>query len=199
MSIVLSLQGCMAAGKTTAANYIQTNAPYIRVCVEKNEDVIKKIKERQLNKNVYDDYIEIQKYWIENEIGRWKEAQKHKVSLMDFGAEEIEFYTLNYPLSIGANWDVESPLKAELSRLRDCMPDRILFLDASPEVLRQRKRKDTTRSREFFEYYLQHLLPLKKQWFSKKENVDFLDADILSPQEVGLKVKEWVDRQILCV
>ncbi|WP_027626383.1 hypothetical protein [Clostridium lundense] len=48
MSIVLSLQGCMAVGKTTAANYIRNNAPYINTSFEINVDIIEQIKSRHL-------------------------------------------------------------------------------------------------------------------------------------------------------
>ena len=76
------------------------------------------------------------------------------------------------------------------------MPDRILFLDASEEVLRRHKEADTTRSRGFFEHHLTYLLPLKRQWFLQKENVDVLTVDSLTKEEVGQKVKEWIDLQI---
>ncbi|MCM1989001.1 ATP-binding protein [Oceanirhabdus seepicola] len=197
MTINLSLQGCMAVGKTTAVNYIRENAQYVNISYELNGDVIDEIKRRNLDKNKFSDYIEIQKLWINNEIERWEKAQEFKCSLMDFGAEEIEFYTLNYPKSMGFDWDVESNLKNELYRLRQCMPNRILFLDASEDVLRARKESDNSRSRNFFEYYLEHLLPLKKQWFSKKENVDFLNVDNLNSEEVAIAVKNWIDERCI--
>ena len=53
---------------------------------------------------------------------------------MDFGAEEIEFYTLNYPKTNGQDWEIENALQKELELVRRCMPTRILFLDASDEV-----------------------------------------------------------------
>ena len=112
---------------------------------------------------------------------------------MDFGAEEIEFYTLNYPKTIGEDWEIENALKKELSDIRKCMPTRILFLDASDEVLRQYKENDSTRSRNFFEHHLQYLLPLKRKWFFDKDNVDILRVNNLSIEEVGMKVKEWCD------
>ena len=112
---------------------------------------------------------------------------------MDFGAEEIEFYTLNYPKSIGARWDVEKPLTAELAEVRACLPDRVLFLDASDEVLRAHKAGDATRSRNFFEQHLQTLLPLKRAWFVQRENVDWLRVDDLTPDEVGSAVMSWCD------
>lgn len=73
------------------------------------------------------------------------------------------------------------------------MPTRILFLDASEKVLRQHKENDETRSRNFFEHHLKYLLPLKREWFLKKTNVDILCVDDLDVEEVGIKVKEWCD------
>lgn len=191
--MILSLQGCMAAGKTTAVNYLRENAPYVNISYEMNTDVIKEVKRRKLDKNKYEDYLEIQKLWLKNEVVRWKNAQKFPCSVMDFGAEEIEFYTLNYPKSIGENWLVEERLKKELDEVRQCMPIRILFLNATEETLRRHKESDETRSRTFFEHYLKYLLPFKKQWFFEKGNVDILDVDNLSSEEVGQKVKEWID------
>lgn len=194
--MILSLQGCMAVGKTTAVKYLQEHAPYINISYEINTDIIEEVKRRQLNKNRFEDYIEIQKLWLNKEVERWNQAKDFQCSVMDFGAEEIEFYTLNYPKTIGANWDVERALKKELDAVRKCMPTRILFLDASDEALRRHKENDITRSRNFFEHHLQYLLPLKREWFYGKENVDILMVDGLNKEQVGMKVKEWCDRCI---
>lgn len=112
---------------------------------------------------------------------------------MDFGAEEIEFHTINYPKVIGEDWDMEHAMNDELASLRRCMPARILFMDASDETLRQRKESDPSRSRNSFEYYLNCLMPLKRAWFSRMDNVDNLLVDNLSKDEVALRVKQWVD------
>ena len=156
--------------------------------------MIEEVKRRGLKKTKYEDYLEIQKLWLENEVKRYEKAQLWECTMMDFGAEEIEFYTLNYPKTIGADWDVEHLLKKELDAVRACMPQRILFLDASEETLRKRKETDTTRSREFFEYYIQKLLPLKKEWFLNRADVDILNTDGKSIQEVGEKVREWLEK-----
>lgn len=191
--MVLSLQGCMAVGKTTAVQYLRENAPYVNISYENNADVIDEIKQRQLDKNIYEDYLEIQKLWLSKEVVRYHKAKDFECSIMDFGAEEIEFYTLNYPKTIGQNWNIENALKKELEQIRECMPTRILFLDASTEVLVRRKENDKSRSRSFFEHHLKYLLPLKRNWFLGKENVDVLNVDNLSADDVGKKVKEWVD------
>lgn len=194
--MILSLQGCMAVGKTTAVTYLKENAPYVHISYEANADILRQIKARRLNKNNYADYLEIQKLWLNNEVGRYHEAAAYPCSVMDFGAEEIEFYTINYPKTIGQSWEIENALIAELGSVRKCMPARILFLDASDETLRSHKERDSTRTRTFFEYHLKYLMPLKREWFSKKGNVDYLYVDSLSPQEVGIRVKEWVE---LCI
>ena len=192
--MILSLQGCMAVGKTTAVRYLQEHAPYVHISYEDNSDVIAEIKQRNLDKNKYEDYLEIQRLWLRKEVQRWEKAKQYPITVMDFGAEEIEFYTLNYPKTIGMDWEVEQSLKPELDAVRACMPDRILFLNASEETLRRNKQNDSTRSRNFFDYYLQYFLPLKKAWFIGRPDVDVLDVENLSPEEVGQRVKVWVER-----
>lgn len=48
--MILSLQGCMAVGKTTAVRYLQENAPYVNISYEINTDIIDEVKRRQLDK-----------------------------------------------------------------------------------------------------------------------------------------------------
>ena len=192
--MILSLQGCMAAGKTTAVRYLQEHAPHIHISYEDNTDVIARIKARNLDKNKYEDYLEIQRLWLKKEAQRWEKARQYPCTIMDFGAEEIEFYTLNYPKTIGMDWEIENALKPELDEVRNCMPHRILFLNASEETLRRNKDGDATRSRNFFDLYLQHFLPLKKAWFLGRPDVDVLNVDDMTAEEVGQKVLAWVDR-----
>lgn len=194
--MVLSLQGCMAAGKTTALNYLRENAPYVNVSYEENSEVVQAIRNRILEKNKYEDYLEIQRLWLDNEVRRFERVEHLPCAVMDFGVEEIEFHTINYPKAIGKDWDIENALKDELIGVRKCMPARILFLDASDDTLRQRKQSDPNRARSSFEYYLKHLMPLKRTWFSKMSNVDYLLVNNMPRQEVAMRVKQWVD---LCI
>lgn len=100
--MILSLQGCMAVGKTTVARYLEQHCQQVQVCFEDNAAVLAEIKRRGLNKNCYADYLEIQRLFLRNELRRGQKAKKYPHAVMDFGAEEIEFYTLNYPKSRGA-------------------------------------------------------------------------------------------------
>lgn len=197
--MILSLQGCMAVGKTTAAYYLQAHLPQAHVCLEDNASVIAEVKRRRLDKNKYNDYLEIQRLFLQNEMERWQTAQKYPHTVMDFGAEEIEFYTLNYPKSRGLDWDADAirqALAPELAAVQRYMPEQILFLDASEETLRARKAGDATRSREFFEHYCTHLLPLKREWFRKKPNVTVLPTDDLTAEQVGERAKQWCEQWI---
>ena len=99
--MILSLQGCMAVGKTTVAHYLEQHCQQVQVCFEDNAAVLAEIKRRRLNKNCYADYLEIQRLFLRNELRRGQKAKKYPHAVMDFGAEEIEFYTLNYSKSRG--------------------------------------------------------------------------------------------------
>lgn len=59
--MILSLQGCMAVGKTTVARYLEQYCQQVQVCFEDNAAVLAEIKRRGLNKNCYADYLEIQR------------------------------------------------------------------------------------------------------------------------------------------
>ena len=192
--IVLSLQGGMAVGKTTAARYLARHTPDLHVCLEDNRAVISQVQRLGLDKTRCDDYIRIQRLWLQHEVDRWQQARPWPCTVMDFGAEEIEFYTLHYPRTIGQDWDVEGPLARELAAVRRCMPRRILFLDAPDPVLRRRKEGDAARDRGFFEHYLQELLPLKRAWFAQKDNVDVLQTAGMTPEQVGAAALEWAVR-----
>lgn len=197
--MILSLQGCMAVGKTTAARYLQAHDPQLHVCFEDNAAVIAEVKRRGLDKNCYADYLEVQRLFLQNEVRRWQEAQKYPCTVMDFGAEEIVFYTLHYPKSKGLDWGVEELRRAlapELAAAQGCMPEHILFLDASDETLRTRKEGDTARTRRFFEHYRNQLLPLKREWFRNREDTTFLQTDGLTAEQEGKVVLRWCTQWI---
>ena len=82
--MILSLQGCMAVGKTTAIRYLQENAPYVNISFETNTDIIDEVKRRQLDKNKYEDYLQIQKLWLKKEVARYNKVKDFNCSIMDF-------------------------------------------------------------------------------------------------------------------
>jgi len=152
MGIVLSLQGGMAAGKTTAAKFVERSMKGIYVSYENPASIVSEIRHRGLSYNSLDSFVEIQRLFINAEIERYKSYEHYPLVLQDLGAEEIEFYTLHYPKVRGFTWDIESALGPELRQLRECKAHGILFLDVSLEKLRRHKESDASRKRGSFDF-----------------------------------------------
>ena len=191
---VLSLQGCMASGKTTALKFVENNSDNIIASYEWDDEITSVLNQHNYDKSVLEDYIEVQKIWIDKEIRRYKKAIEMKCNcvVMDFGAEEIEFHTLYWPRTIGQTWDIEKYLHRELEELRKCLPDRYLFLKASEKKLRSNKSSDSIRQRRYFEYYFNKIMPLKEEWLKELDNVDYLVVDNLSQEQLGEEVLSWI-------
>lgn len=196
MGLIFSVQGGMAVGKTTALRFLADAEPQIHVLFEDISRPAAEVRRRGLDKHKFEDYVEIQRLFIQNEIERYRLAVQAPVAVTDLGAQEIEFYTLYYPRSIGQDWPVETALAPELAALRRCAAHRTLYLDASPAVLTARKEGDTTRDRGFFAHTLTHLLPAKRAFFAAKPTTDFLDTDSLTAAQTGAAVRDWVLSQI---
>ena len=194
--MTISLQGCMAVGKTTAVDYVAQKRQDIYVSHENPEPMLQAVRERGLNPTVYQDFIKIQKLFIHAEIRRWEANREKPFVLMDFGPEEIAFFTLHYPKSLGMGWDMETPLRDELAKLRKCYADKVLFLDATEATLRKREEGDTTRKRGSFEHYVANMLPLKLHWFRchAELNCSFIDVNDLTAEEVGERIIKEFDK-----
>ena len=98
MAVILSLQGCMAVGKTTAVQYVKERRPDIFLSREDNGTVISEVHRRGLIKNCYEDYLEIQRLWLATPVaimvGSGKGAKngvmfKTAVSLEETGKVQI--------------------------------------------------------------------------------------------------------------
>ena len=71
--MILSLQGCMAVGKTTAINYLKEHAKYVHISYEENKGVVEEIKSRGLDKNKYEDYGMVGNNTIGVAMGTYKD------------------------------------------------------------------------------------------------------------------------------
>lgn len=192
MGRILALQGGMAVGKTTVARFLAEQG--VPVFPEDISRPAARCRALGLDKRTREGYSETQRLFIANEIERWQAAARHPLAVLDLGPQEIEFYTLHYPASIGQDWTVAEDLAPELAALRRCRVDRTLFLDASPAVLEARCRADATRDRGFFAHSTRCLLPAKRAWFAAREDVDFLATDGLPAAEVCRRALDWVRR-----
>ncbi len=197
MGLILSIQGGMAVGKTTAIQWLAEHEPLLDCFFEDVQAPLQEVKRRALDKTNYCDYLKIQRIFIAHEVERWKIIRQSPCAVVDLGAGEIEFYTLHYPRSIGKDWPIASALAPELALLRQCKAQRTLFLQASPDVLRARKEADASRERGFFPHSTNILLPMKQQWFHAQPNTDFINTDNLSKEQLCKQVHDWVKQMLM--
>lgn len=190
MKRVISLQGGMAAGKTTLAKRLERAIRDAWVIYEDPSALVQKRKELALDLENEKDFIVNQRMFIEHEVERFRRLPDAKI-IYDRGPEDIECYTLHYPLSIGKEWDIEGQLKAELNELRSCRSDAILYLDAQASTLRARKERDSTRSRGSFAQAM-GMLSYEKEWFSKLPTTTLLPVDALDAEMVEAKVLQFI-------
>ncbi|MFK4425373.1 AAA family ATPase [Bacillus sp. RC51] len=186
MTYVISLQGPMASGKTTLAKSLERCG--LSVIYENPYPIVEKRKELNLDIYTKEGFITNQKMFIEAKI---KEFQNVKsVMIFDRGPEDIEFYTLFYPKMIGKEWDIETELKDELYKLRECRSDAIFYLDVSKESLYDRRNNDRTRNRSTFEEQFK-LVEVEKEWY-KQFSVTYVDTNILSVDELEAYFIGWL-------
>lgn len=124
MAYVISLQRPMASGKTTLAKSLELHG--LSVIYENPYPIVEKRKQLNLDMNSKEGFIANQKMFIEAKIKEFQNA-KGSVVIFDRGPEDIEFYTIFYPTTIGKEWDIETELKDELYKLRECRSDAIFI------------------------------------------------------------------------
>ncbi|MGV3332124.1 hypothetical protein, partial [Streptococcus thoraltensis] len=145
-----TLKGTKAYGKTSVLKAIPKRFSEATVSYEKIATVVANRKQRHFDKDTYYDYQIIQCLWIVYEIARYKNVVGEQLVLMDFDAEEIDFYTRFYPRASGKNWQLIRRLECQLKELEGCLPDLGIFLDARLGGLRARKEWEKERGGCFF-------------------------------------------------
>ncbi|MGE7880533.1 AAA family ATPase [Bacillus sp. NPDC094077] len=187
MAYVISLQGPMASGKTTLAKRLEQYG--LSVIYENPYPIVEKRKELNLDMNSKEGFIANQKMFMEAKIKEFQNIQESTV-IFDRGPEDIEFYTLFYPKLIGEEWDIETELKDELHKLRECRSDAIFYLDVSKESLYDRKHNDRARTRSTFEEQFK-LVENEKEWY-KQFPVTYVDTNTLSVDELEAYFIGWL-------
>lgn len=191
---VISLQGPQAVGKTTAVRGLQNKMDDVHFDFEDPYPVIAKRNRMGLDINTQSGFIANQRLFIKAECERYNNLPFGLV-IMDRGPEDTECFTLVYPKTIGAAWDIESALPVELSKLRACKVNYIVYLTASFETLLNRKEADNGRRRGSFNF---NKFELFEKWFRDNTQAEFMDVNGLSPGEVEQKVYDWVEEKLNC-
>ncbi|MFS1511596.1 AAA family ATPase [Chengkuizengella sp. SCS-71B] len=171
----------MAVGKTTLAKKLENQLSDVYVTYENPYPIIKLREIKHLDINTKEGFIENQRLFIEAEMNRFNNLPDGKI-IYDRGPEDIEFYTLYYPIANGYDWDIEAALKEEISELRKLRSDIILYLDANEETLHKRKQNDLIRKRNSFNQNIK-LYKYEKEWY-KKFNTIFVDVNHKTPEQL---------------
>lgn len=181
MNIILSIQGGMAGGKTTLTKRLEKQLENVYFTYENPYPIVRQRDGKKLDIHTKEGFIENQRLFIDAEIKRYNNLPKGNI-IFDRGPEDIEFYTIHFPIANDFDWDIESLLKDELEALRKCRSDIILYLDASEETLFLRKQRDQYRRRNSFEKNIK-LYKYKKDWF-KQFNTIFVDVNNKTPNQL---------------
>ena len=187
VTYVISLQGPMASGKTTLAKRLEKRG--FRVIYENPYPIVEKRKKLNLDMNSKVGFIMNQKMFMEAKIKEFQNV-KDSVVIFDRGPEDIEFFTLFYPTIIGEEWDIETELKDELYKLRECRSDVIFYLDVTKKNVYDRKNNDRTRNRSTFEEQFK-LVETEKDWY-KQFPVTYVDTNRLTAEKLEVYFMDWL-------
>ncbi|HFR4179857.1 AAA family ATPase [Bacillus cereus] len=187
VTYVISLQGPMASGKTTLAKRLEKRG--FRVIYENPYPIVEKRKKLNLDMNSKVGFIMNQKMFMEAKIKEFQNV-KDSVVIFDRGPEDIEFFTLFYPTIIGEEWDIETELKDELYKLRECRSDVIFYLDVTKKNVYDRKNNDRTRNRSTFEEQFK-LAETEKDWY-KQFPVTYVDTNRLTVDDLEVYFMDWL-------
>ncbi|MFJ7804417.1 AAA family ATPase [Bacillus cereus] len=187
VTYVISLQGPMASGKTTLAKRLEKRG--FRVIYENPYPIVEKRKKLNLDMNSKVGFIMNQKMFMEAKIKEFQNV-KDSVVIFDRGTEDIEFFTLFYPTIIGEEWDIETELKDELYKLRECRSDVIFYLDVTKKNVYDRKNNDRTRNRSTFEEQFK-LVETEKDWY-KQFPVTYVDTNRLTVDDLEVYFMDWL-------
>ncbi|TXR98789.1 ATP-binding protein [Bacillus sp. SH7-1] len=187
MAYIISLQRPMASGKTTLAKRLERCG--LSVIYENPYPIVEKRKQLKLDMKSKEGFILNQKMFMEAKIKEFRNV-KDSVVIFDRGPEDIEFYTLFYPTIIGEEWDIETELKDELYKLRECRSDAIFYLDVTKKNVYNRKNNDRTRNRSTFEEQFK-LVETEKEWY-KQFSVTYADTNRLTVNELEAYFMEWL-------
>ncbi len=176
--MIIALEGPRSVGKTTLINKIN----------KANLDIITHegfyIKDTPKIITSEMEFYENQKIYINQKINQYIDMKYKGNHLVVRGIENILEYTLNYPLIHGYEWDVQKNMKNEIEAMSTFKSDKILYLDASKDVLIERNSNDKIRNRENLTEWIELWSEKMKSVFLEYSYTQFIDTDRIAPEEV---------------
>ena len=191
MGIIFSLSGSKAVGKTTLINGLKKTLPDLKIREGFRQTDI------GLHLDIEEEFYANQRWYINREIKEYIEFKdKDNTVLLLRGPEDIEFYTLYYPIINGERWDVEANLSHELGELRKCKSDHIIYLDAPIDVIMKRKNFDKTKSRNNMANWISKWQPHLEQYMKSINYTKIINTVDLTAEDVLKKVTRWMKEKI---
>lgn len=191
MGIIFSLSGSKAVGKTTLINGLKKTLPDLKIREGFRQTDL------GLHLDIEEEFYANQRWYIKREITEYIDfKEKNNTVLLLRGPEDIEFYTIYYPIINGVSWDVEANLSHELSELRECKSDHIIYLDAPIDVIMKRKNFDKTKSRINMANWISKWQPHLEQYMKSKNYTKIINTADLTAEDVLRKVTQWMKEKI---
>jgi len=192
MAFVISVQGCHAVGKSTLINQIKLARPDISCWSEGLRELDARKANTHLRMDVEEEFYQIQRWYVEHVVRRFRSFPPHSIVMLDRGPEEIEFYLFHYLRIHRRNWDIEAHFSQDLARLRRCRSNRVLYLDASLETIIARRESDA-RNRPTMDVWLRDWQPYVEAYFKSMPKTVVLNTDQMTAQEVFAWTVKWID------
>lgn len=187
MGTVFSLSGSKAVGKTTLINGLRKTIPELQVREGFRQT------DTGYCMDIEEEYYENQRWYIKREIEEYhKYRNSDKPTLLLRGPEDVEFYTLHYPITKGYKWNVEKHLYTELEQLRACRSDYIIYLDAPEHIILHRKNSDETKPRINMENWMKNWQPYIEPYMKCIEYTKVFNTATIDAEEVLKEVTKWM-------
>ena len=142
------------------------------------------------------EYYANERWYIQREIKEYIEYKNQPFPVMLLrGPEDLEFFAFHYPRLNNFYWDIESNLKEELSELRKCRSDYILYLDADMETVLQRKMRDSKR-RLNMEDWLLNWQPYIEKYIKGNPRTTILNTGNMDSEQVLNWTIAWMKAKL---
>lgn len=191
MGVVFSLSGSKAVGKTTLIKGLRNTILGLQVREGFRQT------DTGFCMDIEEEYYANQRWYINREINEYISYKKcGQPVLLLRGPEDVEFYTVHYPITKGFSWDVEKNLYKELKKLRECRSDYIIYLDATEDVVLHRKNSDETKPRKNMQNWMSNWQPYLEPYMKSIEYTKIIDTSNLTAEEVLKEVTKWMVERI---
>jgi len=175
--MIIALQGPRAVGKSTLTENIRNGNRNIVV----HEGF--KYTGRLFNLDDENEFYENQRIYIRQKIQQYQQLDAAKDNLIVRGAEDIYFYTCQYPKNRGFSWKVKENIGEELKKLGRYRSDLILYLDATEKMLQIRNTKDT-RNRKNLDEWMKDWYMNMRRYFSELGQTRMINTELMNKEEV---------------